>query len=236
VSFTVSLGDTFDLGFGHAQNPTFQTQMSTSADATNPAIRDLYARHPALKATDDHLRRRLAGRRWITSFIPKNARGAELGVFTGLYSELLIQETQPSTFYMVDPWWKLFGDKFPDYGPFSAYGELETKVAWRAACARAGAGKVIVDYAVNWLRTLDHHLDWAYLDSSHVYDKTLAELIELDRRLAPDGVILGDDGWASPEYGHYGVFRAVRDFCRLRFYEVINLDNAGQWAIRRSKD
>ena len=50
----------------------------------------------------------------------------------------------------------------------------------------------------------DAHLDWAYLDSSHQYEHTVAELELLDAKVAADGRILGHDWIEDPERHNHG--------------------------------
>ena len=54
----------------------------------------------------------LPKRRWILEYVKKNGKGAELGVFRGVFSEFLLTTVQPELYYMVDGWELLFGDTF----------------------------------------------------------------------------------------------------------------------------
>lgn len=56
--------------------------------------------------------------------------------------------------------------------------------------------------------------DLAFLDSSHQYAATRAELVLLDRLLEPGGVVLAHDTVSFPQ-----VRRAVAEFCRDRGWE-----------------
>ena len=101
---------------------------------------------------------------------------------------------------------------------------------------RFQGAKVVALPAIEWLNSIeDNSLDWAYVDSTHQYEPTLDELNLLADKLAPGAVVLGDDCWPNREHHHYGVFRAVRDFCRQNNFELIELAR-GQWAGRRSID
>lgn len=96
---------------------------------------------------------------------------------------------------------------------------------------------MVVAKSLDWAATLEPEaLDWVYLDSTHQYEPTYAELTALTLKLKPDGILLGDDCWANRNAIHYGVFRAVRDFCRDSGFEIIQMDMAGQWAARRTID
>lgn len=201
---------------------------------------DLYARYPYLQQVEQEIDHRFERRRPILTQVPRWKVGAELGVFTGSFSEFIIEITKPSRFYLVDPWWKVFGERFQDWGAYTANGKLETRAAYEAAALRASRWKnchVVVERSSEWLAGLpDEHLDWVYLDSTHQYRDTLDELRLIAPKLNPDGIILGDDCWARRDNKHYGVFRAVRDFCREFGFEIVQMDTAGQWAARKTID
>lgn len=200
----------------------------------------LYAQYPFLRQVEQSIDHRFERRASILYQAPKDGVGAEIGVFTGTFSELIAQITKPAKFYMVDPWWKLFGERFQDWGEYTANGQLETQAAYEAAVLRASrwpSCEIVVERSTAWLESLDDgHLDWAYVDSTHQYKDTLAELRLIARKLKPDGVVMGDDCWSRRDARHYGVFRAVRDFCRECGFEVIQMDTAGQWAARKTID
>lgn len=200
----------------------------------------LYAEFPALKQVESTVDSALERRRPILNYIPRWKRGVEIGVFTGRFSEYLVQIAKPIAFYAVDPWHVAYGEYFPNWGEYSAFGKLETRAGCEAArhrLARFRGAQVVASPVIAWLETLEpNSLDWAYLDSTHQYEPTLAELFATAAKLAPDGVILGDDCWCNRAGKHYGVYRAVRDFCREAGFEIMLMDHAGQFAARRTID
>lgn len=200
----------------------------------------VYGRYPVLKKVESAVDARFERRRPILNYIPRYKRGAEIGVFTGQFSELIVQVAKPVKFDAVDPWFVAYGEYFPNWGEYSANGTLETRAAYDAAKHRLGrfsGASVVAMTALDWISTLEENaLDWAYVDSTHQYEPTLAELHALADKLTPDGMLLGDDCWSRRDNKHYGVYRAVRDFCRAREFEFVILDHAGQWAARRTID
>ena len=170
--------------------------------------------------------------------MPKGGVGAELGVFTGLFSEQIVKLAKPRRLYLVDPWWVQYGELFPDWGPYSDHGKLPTKVAYDAALARTAQANTevipVVQSSIEWLATIpDHHLDWAYLDSSHDYPGTWHELHALVPKIKPDGFIFGDDWQLSPDHMHAGVMLAVNDFVRATDFDLRSAGTAAQWLIMR---
>src|SRR5580693_6734273 len=103
-------------------------------------------------------------RRWILSGIPAGGVGAEIGVFRGHFSEVILQTLRPRKFYMVDPWTKL-GEFFPWADEYTALGKLPTALARREAQLRASKFAnsqtvMIEDGFPNCIAQIDEPLDW----------------------------------------------------------------------------
>ncbi|MDK4705019.1 class I SAM-dependent methyltransferase [Rhizobium sp. CNPSo 4062] len=200
----------------------------------------IFERYPALEVVEKALDPRFERRRPILNYIPRWSRGAEIGVFTGQFSEFMVQVTKPITYFAVDPWHTLYGEFFPNWGEYSADGTLHARAGFEAAqhrLARFKGANVVAAMALDWINSLEpDSLDWAYVDSTHQYGPTLAELHAISKKLAPGGIILGDDCWCRRDNKHYGVYRAVRDFCREAGFEIMIMDHAGQFAARKTID
>jgi SAM-dependent methyltransferase len=202
-------------------------------------IDELYEAHPELRSAEQDAEHRVEGRLGILNLAKPGTVGAELGVFTGLFAEAILESVRPAVLHLVDPWWLAYGDLYPNWGAYTARGTLPTRVAHEAAVTRAEAARgdcevhVHVSTSADWLRSLpDASLDWVYLDSTHYYRKTLEELRLLRDKLRPDGIVLGDDWWPNPEDVHHGVFRAVHELVREGMWDVVRADEQIQWAIR----
>jgi predicted O-methyltransferase YrrM len=79
----------------------------------------------------------------------------------------------------------------------------------------------------------DHSLDWVYLDSSHKYEHTVQELEILKGKVKLEGVIMGHDWEPDQEHRHYGVYKAINEFCKKYNWEITELDRFTQWSIKR---
>ncbi len=179
-----------------------------------------------------------ATRRDVLSIVPKGGVGAELGVFTGAYSKVLFEETSPSKFFLVDVWHTKYGEFYPSWGEYTDFGKLTTEAALSNVRGivegMKGTAEIVISPSIEWLSSLPTaSLDWVYLDTTHSYEDTLAELTELSRVMRPSGLILGDDCQINPNLKHHAVFRAVRDFCSKGSHEIIYMDRLTQWAIRQ---
>lgn len=215
---------------------TYQKIWGTPAD--DPA-RALYPKYPALEEAETSVNHRTDGRyKLAKNLLPKGGIGAEIGVFTGLFSPHLFEATEPTRMYLVDPWGSMWGDTYPAWGAYTAFGKLTTQAAMDAVKARTkkfgDKVEMIVGTSMDWLPKLPNNfLDWVYLDSSHAYLETIQELALIAPKLRPGGVVMCDDCRPDPKSKHHSVFRAVRDFTKMREFEVFHMEQ-GQGFIRRS--
>lgn len=138
--------------------------------------------------------------------LPKGSTGAEIGVFCGDYSREILATVQPATLHLVD----LF-DGIVNSGDKD--GRRMRTVDMAAIRPELEAlGENVHTHAadsVEWLEAQPFaSLDWVYIDSSHEYEHTLAELRAARLAVKPGGLICGHDfSRAFP-----GVFQAVAEF------------------------
>lgn len=179
-------------------------------------------------------------RLFILSYIPPNSVGAELGVFTGLFSAVLANQQKIAQVTFVDPWWKAFGEHYPNWGSYTDYGRVKTRSAFEIASERIAKpglpNRIVeVDFSYNWLQSQpDRSLDWVYLDSSHLYEYTKRELELLDQKIANNGTILGDDWVIDRNEICHGVFLAANEFLKSSNFELVLCGQSGQWIMRRA--
>ena len=183
---------------------------------------------------------RLRDREWILNLVPSNTIGAELGVFRGHFSELILDRVRPKKLYLND-FWRLQGTHYDDYGDYTNFGRLPTALAMEEVKFRAdkyadSCEIVIVEKpCISFLSELDEKLDFVYLDTYHTFQETFDQLHAIDRVLAKKGLILGDDWWPDRNSPHHGVFLAVHEFLRNAEFEMITCGRGGQWCLRRSE-
>lgn len=78
-------------------------------------------------------------------------------MFTGQFSELMVQMTRPRSFHAIDPWHVAYGEYFPNWGAYSANGALKTSARMEAAQARLARfpnTHVAAQRALDWIVTL----------------------------------------------------------------------------------
>lgn len=173
--------------------------------------------------------------------LPVGSVGAELGVFKGEFTKYLLKIARPKRLHLIDPWWKLHGEYYPDWEEYTDFGKLKTSEAFekaKRAVDKYDKKEVCVFHIDDDLECLkefqDNYFDWIYLDTSHKYDHTRKELEILKDKVKNDGLIMGHDYADNPNHIHHGVYKAVNEFCEKYNWKVIKLDHFCQWCIKRS--
>lgn len=171
----------------------------------------------------------------LKPYIPSDAVAVELGVFEGLFSELLVEHFRPRRLHLVDPWFQ-----FCNVWDWAA-GEPSTVDAlchilkrWKNEI-EVGTIRVHIDDDTEVIpRFDDEYFDWVYLDSSHLYEHTKRELELLVPKMKPDGVIAGDDWMPDPSHPNHGVYRAVCEFVdQSDFHLLLSDEETAQWVLQR---
>ncbi|MCU0802187.1 MAG: class I SAM-dependent methyltransferase [Rhodobacteraceae bacterium] len=156
-------------------------------------------------------------RRFMCNYVAPGGIGAEIGVFWAHFADVLASEFRPARLYLVDPWHKLHGETYPNWGRYTNFGQLTTRETLLQARTLEqrypGIVKVKVDYGESFLAGMpDGHFDWVYLDAHHAYDMVMADLKAILPKMKSGGVIMGDDYFTDPDSQHAGVKRAVDAF------------------------
>ncbi len=166
----------------------------------------------------------------LLEHFPKNAVVAEIGVAEGGFAEKILAITEPKVLHLIDMWQtERFG--------------ADALNAFRAKFAdKIESGQVVVHRgaSVHILSSFDDNtFDWVYLDTSHTYDDTFAELELCRLKVKDDGIIAGHDYAAgNVERGlRYGVVEAVNETCIKHDMELAYLTNESRrylsFAIRK---
>jgi hypothetical protein len=228
--FSAALSDSKELAM------RVVTALHNAKDVLKAGSLDLNGSLLRAELTQNH---RIFSRRFVAELLPKGGVGAEIGVFTGLFSTILLDVARPSHAYFVDPWWEAFGQNYPNWGRYTDHGRLSTSVAHRTAVrrinshARDAKTEVLVEYSTTFFpRTPDRHFDWIYLDSTHSYEGTVKELELIKTKLKRGAILAGDDWHDDPAHRHHGIAKAVLEAVSRGEYEEISRFPALQWAVR----
>lgn len=166
----------------------------------------------------------------IKHLLGENAIGAEIGVYKGGFGEFLRQHCKQ--LYLVDPWHRLkpyWGAATPENSSVRAFNNILQVYADEI---ERGTVQVVAEFSVPFLLSLpDAHLDWIYLDASHLYEDTAAELRASLRVVRKGGYIIGDDYDPDPSSKQHGVFLAVNEVVKKEGF-VLCVNTGRQWAFQ----
>jgi len=161
----------------------------------------------------------------LLNYFPKNLKIAELGVFTGEYSEILLNTLFPSEFFLVDtfPSSMCSGDKDGNniitINLESYYYKLVEKYKNQSNI------KVIKSTTYDFLNSInDNYLDLVYIDADHSYESVRSDLELSFRKVKKDGFIMGHD---YSERMFPEVVKAVNEFCIKYKLKINYLTNDG---------
>ena len=94
-----------------------------------------------------------------------------------------------------------------------------------------GIVEVIIDYSTNFLPSIGgKKLDFIYIDASHRYEDTLAELVLARATLRKGGLLFGDDFDPDPASKQHGVYRAVVQFAEDSGARMV-VNQSRQWGL-----
>jgi hypothetical protein len=163
----------------------------------------------------------------LLNALPKGGVIAEVGVYKGNFSRHILEIIKPKRLHLIDPWvhqdiplWKERGNE--DHLDFlrEVQRRFQPEVFRRRVVIHQGFSLDILPLFP------DHYFDWVYLDGDHRFATVRAELTICDRKVKPDGLILGHD-FIKPElyppshHTRLGVVPAVRDFCSSSGWELV---------------
>lgn len=168
----------------------------------------------------------------ILDFLPKNAVCAELGCCKGKFSYHILQITKPKRFFMVDPYWKAYGDMFYGKDKDGTVDFFNRAIRGIRLLDNLQVVTVAIEYDTIFLSDYpDNFFDWIYLDTTHEYEDTLKELEIMKHKVKDDGLLCGHD-YASSRHPNLTV--AMREWLNNnKNYGLYLIDNHLQWIIKK---
>jgi Methyltransferase domain len=188
----------------------------------------------------------LSDRNALIQLVPKNAVWAEVGVYKGDFSQIVLDTCSPSLYYLIDNW------KFDpnEHNPFQESTENFSNFAGRVHWEHYGDDpnahqernyqsvinrfssvpcvRVVRARSVEGIESLpDAHLDVIYIDANHQYEYVLRDMIHARKKLKPGGIMLMDDFYEGPG-GHEqneGVMSAVNTFVKRHEYVYLAMSH-----------
>ena len=156
-------------------------------------------------------------RQTLLDAMPGNAVCAEVGAWKGDFSERILKTTQPSKFYIIDPY--AFHGEYENAWYGGSIGSQENMDAiYQSVLERfkdeieSGKVKLLRKPSDEGIRSLpENGLDWVYIDGNHTYDYVKSDLELSWPKIKSGGFLTGDD-YALEGWWDDGVTRAVDEF------------------------
>lgn len=160
----------------------------------------------------------------IHHYLKSNMIGAELGVFVGEFSEVILS-TKPSIVYLVDLFSGISGsgDKDGNNMVFVdmnlSYNRL-LELHKNNKCVR-----VVKSSTHDFLSSLaDNSLDFVYIDADHSYEGVCSDINLSFFKVKSGGYIMGHD-YVTPRF--HGLVQAVQEFCSTSNLCIDGLSKCG---------
>lgn len=154
---------------------------------------------------------KIKDRNLLLSYLPKKIKFAELGVFKGEFSEIILKNLEPDELYLIDIFSGLMcsGDKD---GNNIIYTNLDIEYYKLIEKYKDISNvKIIKNKTTDFLNTLsDDYLDGVYIDADHSHDSVFSDLELSRKKVKNNGYIIGHD-YTREMFP--GTFDAVNLFC-----------------------
>lgn len=172
----------------------------------------------------------------VFAHLPRQGRGAEIGVWAGDFSQECLDRARPIELHLVDPWLFVTDDDHAGAGYAGRRAASQTQMdeLHSVVTDRFSSDPRVRVHRMTSLDAVSRlplgHLDWVYLDGDHSYREIAADLSQWSQRLRPGGILAGDD------YGNAGwwgdsVVRAVDEFIEYSGCDVLALESQ-QFVLR----
>ncbi len=181
-------------------------------------------------------------RAWICALIPLDSSGAEVGVWRGDFTWVLLQLAAPKRMYLADPWVYQSSADFDEalYGSGGIQSqqgmdEIAQDVRRRFGSEiESGQVEVMHQTSLDAAATLvAGTLDWVYIDGNHLYEEISQDLDAWAPLVREGGFIFCDD-YGEPGWWDDGVTRAADEFADRPDWERFGALH-GQVAFRRHR-
>lgn len=132
-------------------------------------------------------------------------KGAEVGVFTGYFSEVMFKNIPELKLICVDIWGT------------GKYKRAEEECLARLAPYNA---RIIKKHSVEAAKEVpDESLDFVYIDAAHDYENVKLDINAWAPKVRVGGIIAGDDFYDFPS-GKGGVMRAATEYTSHHHYDL----------------
>jgi Methyltransferase domain len=151
--------------------------------------------------------------RLVVELFPRGSVGAEIGVWKGDFSRLILRRVRPTELHLIDPW--AHADEEYSASLYGRASQDEMDAIYGSVVASFGGDPGVLIHREMSLAAVqrfdDAHFDWVYIDGDHTYEGARADLMAWTSKVKAGGVVMcddyGDGGWWEG-----AVKRAVDDY------------------------
>ena len=157
----------------------------------------------------------------------KNGKFVEIGCDRGTFSKYILTVNKTSTLYSVDPY--ISYDNYIDSINYVTGDNLYNETNMKLTQEFGDRFKLIREFSNKACNLVSDNLNFVYIDGNHQYEYVYEDLCLWWEKLAPNGIIVGDDAvdtdetkrdkngdifieWCPGSYGKYGVIHAFNRF------------------------
>ena len=181
----------------------------------------------------------MTDRNGLLRVMPKGAVWAEIGVYKGDFSQIVLDTCAPSRYYLIDNWKFDIKEQNPLEETTENFSNFSGRVHWqhygddpdghqeqnfqqvKARFANTPAVKIIRERSTKGVESLpDSHLDVIYIDANHQYEHVLRDMMHARKKLKSGGIMFMDDFYEGPGGNEQndGVMGAVNAFVKRNDY------------------
>lgn len=177
----------------------------------------------------------LGPRRHLVDVLPGGSVGAEIGVWRGDFSRVLLDRVEPRRLHLVDRWAPGSGGTSGAQGRRVATADRDMDRLYREVLSRFADDPAVEIHRASSVEAADgfpdDSLDWIYLDADHRYESVQADLEAWIPKVKAGGLVCGDDYKTSGWWGQ-GVTRAVCEAIWRERLRPVLVHNA-QYALQK---
>lgn len=141
---------------------------------------------PQISLQEAHLEnaRLITDRKVLLQLLPKGGTFAELGVANGDYTSQILSISAPEKLHLIDIW---HSERYNE----TLFNNVSTKFSSELSAGQVQIHRKLSTEAVDDFP--DYYFDWIYIDTTHCYKGTKAELELYASKIKPGGIIAGHD-------------------------------------------